>query len=50
MACSCKNCNNDVCECTGQDCNGCECGCHYESGLKESLLWDSFPNSTYEDM
>ena len=44
MTCSCENCDNDICKCTGQDCNGCK------SNSKESLLRNSFSNSTYGDM
>ena len=50
MTCSCENCDNDICKCTGQDCNGCICKCHCKSNSKESLLRNSFSNSTYGDM
>ena len=50
MACSCKNCNNDICACTGQDCSGCECRCHHESASKENVLWNGFSNLEHNNV
>jgi len=50
MACSCKNCNNPDCSCTGQNCNSCNCNCHHDENFKNDMLWNSFPDSAYNDM
>ena len=50
MACSCKNCLNPECPCTGPNCDGCECSCHHYKAVKNNTLWNGFSNSTYSDM